>query len=667
VHQTGGDAVHQTGGELERRQEAFPVPHRRGQRREESADVFDWPELLAWVLAWVRRRGVVLGGLALIVAQLIWKSLFLGHFYFWQDDFHFMELALGNSFSWGYLTFTEAGHFLPGTLAITWVVTRISLYSWPLASAVTIIMLAGADLAALRLLRTLFGNRPAILIPLTIYLLSPLTLADIRWWSSALEGPPLQIAIFMALTAQVHYVRTRRFRHAVAAAAWVLFGLVFFEKALVLPLFLLGVTSGFLMDGPWPSAIRRCLVSYWRGWALQLTVLVGYIVVFALSLHSSGVRTRIQSAGMFTFISQIVKNTFVPGAIGGPWQWSASADAEFAYSHPPAALVWLSVIVAVAVIGASVWSRIHAWRAWAILAGWLAAADVAPVLVGRTGELGAGVLGLETRYVADAVPVLAICLGLAFWPVAGRSEDFDRRFAAASPGQLGRTVAAGLVGAFVIGSVWSAQAFQNVTSSSPDRIFVAHARTALAEVPSGTVIADVPVPQSLLLGIFGRYAYASRVVGPMESAQSAANIRWVASPDGTLDHLMVFADDGRLHEATVFGQASVAMAAGQTCQRVRRGRIATRFPVPTRGSAEVLHIPYLASAGVGGDYAIVSFGGDSHVLTVRAGLHDAYFTVRGSADTVTMSGPAVTGLCVGGLQVGFVVPSASGPVIPAQY
>jgi hypothetical protein len=117
----------------------------------------------------------------------------------------------------------------------------------------------------------------------------------------------------------------------------------------------------------------------------------------------------------------------------------------------------------------------------------------------------------------------------------------------------------------------------------------------------------------------------------------------------------------------VFGQASVAMAAGQTCQRVRRGRIATRFPVPTRGSAEVLHIPYLASAGVGGDYAIVSFGGDSHVLTVRAGLHDAYFTVRGSADTVTMSGPAVTGLCVGGLQVGFVVPSASGPVIPAQY
>jgi hypothetical protein len=655
--------VHQTGGELERRPEAVPVPYHRGQRRREFADVFDWPELLAWL----RRRSVILGGLALIVAQLIWKSLFLGHFYFWQDDFHFMELALGHSFSWGYLTFTEAGHFLPGALAITWAVTRISLYSWPLASAITIVMLAGASLAALRLLRTLFGTRPAILIPLTVYLLSPLTLPDIRWWSAAIETLPLQIATFMALNAQVHYVRTRRFRHAVAAAAWLLFGLVFFEKSLILPLFLLGVTSGFLVDGPWPSAIRRCLVSYWRGWALQLTVLVGYIVVFALSLHSSGVRTSIHSAGFFTFITQIVKNTFVPGAIGGPWQWSASADAQYAYSHPPEALAWLSVIVAVAVIGASIWSRIHAWRAWAILAGWLATADVVPVLLGRIGQLGSGVLGLETRYVADAVPVLAICLGLAFWPVAGRSDDLDRRFAVASPGQWGRTVAGGVVGAFVIGSVWSAQAFQNVTSGSPDQIFVAHARVALAEAPAGTVIADVPVPQSLMLGIFGRYAYASRVIGPMETADSAANIRWVARPDGTIDHLMVFADDGRLHEATVFGQASVSVAAGQTCQRVRRGRIVIRFPVPTRSSAEVLHIPYLASASVGGDYAIVSFGGDSHLLTVRQGLHDAYFTVRGSADTVTMSGPAVAGLCVGGLQVGFVVPSPSGPVIPAQY
>jgi hypothetical protein len=658
-------AVNQSGGELERRPEAAGVPYVRGQRQVEFDEVVDWPQLLEWV----RGRRVVLGGLALIVAQLIWKSFFLGHFYFWQDDFHFMELALRNSFSWGYLTFAEAGHPLPGALAIAWAVARISLYSWPLASAITVIMLAGAGLAALRLLRTLFGNRPAILIPLAVYLLSPLTLPDIRWWSSAIETLPLQIATFMALNAQVNYVRTRRLRHAVAVAAWLLFGLVFFEKTLILPLFLLGVTSGFLMDGPWPGAIRRSLVSYWRGWALQLAVLVAYIVVLVVSPHSSGVREGVPgtSAGVFTFVTEIVKNTFVPGAIGGPWQWSASADAQYAYSAPPTALTWLALIVAAGIIGASVWSRIYAWRAWAILAGWLAAADIVPVLLGRITELGPKVLGFETRYVADAVPILVICLGLAFWPAAGRSDAASRRWAVSGVSHTGRMVAAGVVGAFVIGSVWSAQAFQNVTSSAQDRVFIANARTAVAEAPAGTVIADQPVPSSVMLGIFGTDAYASRLVQPMESAASAARIRWTARPDGTIDNLLVFAADGRLHQAAVFGQASVPLAFGQSCQPVSQGSVVVRFPAPAGGDNQVLHIAYIASPQWNGDYATVSYGNSSYLLFARQGLHSAYFTVHGSANSVTVSGPAVAGLCIGAMQVGVVVPSSSGPVIPATY
>jgi hypothetical protein len=269
--------------------------------------------------------------------------------------------------------------------------------------------------------------------------------------------------------------------------------------------------------------------------------------------------------------------------------------------------------------------------------------------------------------VADAVPALAICLGLAFWPVAGRSDAASRRWAEAGTSQTGRTVAAGVVGAFVIGSVWSAQAFENVTSSAQDRIFITDARVAVADAPSGTVIADEPVPASVMLASFGRDAYASRVVGPMESAASAARIRWTARPDGTIDHFLVFAADGRLHQAAVFGQASVPMAFGQSCQPRERGSVVVRFPAPTPARSQVLHIPYLASASVSGYYATVSYGTSSFVLTARPGLHDAYFTVRGSADSVTVSGPAVAGLCVGNMQAGIVAPSGSGPVIPARF
>jgi hypothetical protein len=656
---------------MERRQDSVPAPYQRDGPGGEAMTVVNWPQLAAWA----RGRGVMLVGLALVAAQLVWKSIFLGHFYFWQDDFHFMELALSHSFSWDYLTFAATGHLFPGVYGLVWVVARISLYDWALASAITVALLAAAGVAALRLLRTLFGNRPAILVPLTVYLLSPLTMPGIRWWSAAIESLPLQIAVFMALNAQVYYVRTGRFRHAVAAAAWVLFGLTFFEKALVLPPLLLGITSGFLMDGPWMRAIGQCLLRYWRGWLLQVAVLAGYAVLFATSLHTSSVQLGIPgtAGGVFTFIWKIVKDTFVPGTIGGPWQWFATTNAEYAYSAPPAALAWLSLIVAAAIIGSSIWSRRYAWRAWAILAGWLAAADIAPVLLGRVPELGPGVLGLETRYVADAVPVLAICLGLAFWPVAGRQDAGGRRPAAArlaatGAGQLGRLVAAGVVGAFVIGAVWSVQAFRNVTTSLPARTFIANARTAVEEAPERTVIVDSRVPSALMIGTFGRYADASEVVGPMESARSADRIRWTSQPDGTIDHLMVFSSDGRLHRAGIYGPASVPFPTTRRCQPVRHGRAVIRFTFPTAPGTRVLHMAYLATAAVSGDDVTVSYGGKGQVLAVEVGLHSAYFPVRGSAGSVTVSGAAMAaGLCVGGLQAGIIAPSNTGPVIPAVF
>lgn len=651
-----------TGGELERRPETVPAPILQGQRTGEIARVVDWPEFAAWA----RGRGVVIGGLILIAAQLAWKSLFLSHYYFWQDDFHFLELAREHSFTWKYLTYVGAGHLTPGDYAIFWVVARASPYNWGLAAGITVVLVAAAGLAALRLMRTLFGDRPAILVPLAIYLLTPLTMPDIRWWSSGLESLPLQIATFMALNAQVHYARTRRFRHALAATAWLLFGLVFFEKAMALPLLLLGVTSAFLMDGPWLKAIGRSLVTFWREWVLQVVVVVAWAALLVYSLHTSSTQpgTPGSAGGVVTFIVKLLKDTFVPGAIGGPWQWLPSGDSEFAYSAPPSALAWLALIVAALVIAVSIWHRRYAWRAWAILAGWLAAADIVPVLLGRISELGPSVLGLETRYVADATPILVICLGLAFWPVAGQPDRIRRRTTVPGADQFGRMVAAGLVGAIVIGSVWSVQAFQNDTTSAPVRLYMANARAALAEVPAGTVIEDSAVPSTLMTGLFKTYTSASKVLGVLGQGAHPAGVRWTARPAGTIDHLMVFGPDGRLHEASIWGRPSVPR---KGCQPVRRGRAVVRFTSATWSTTKVLRLAYLAAAAVGGQDVTVGYGNSSQQLTLRSGLHSAYFVEHGSATSVTFSGTAMRGLCVGSMAAGVIVPAAKGTVIPVAY
>lgn len=659
----------QGGGELERRRawlpERLPENLQVPYGRDDIANVIGWPD----VAAWIRDRGVMLSGLVLIVVQLIWKSVFLNHYYLYQDDLHFTQLALSHSFTWSYLTFNRAGHLIPGVYAIAWVMARIALYNWAFACAISVILLAAADVAALRLLRTLFGYRPAILVPLVIYLLCPLTMLDLRWWSAAMESLPLQIAIFMALNAQVYYVRTGRFRHAIAAAAWVAFGLLFFEKAVILPVLLLAVTSGFLVEGPWLRSIGRSLVKYKASWLLQAALLAAYAVLLATSVTSSTVQPKVpsQATAIFTFFSELLKDNFVPGALGGPWHWLPISDAQYADAAPPGMLAWLSLIVAVLVILASIASRRYAWRSWAILALWLVAADAVPVLLGRISYLTPAILALDTHYVSDAVPVLAVCLGLAFLPLAGTPGASRRRLVVPAWRQTGRTIFVGLVAAFVIGSIWSVQDLQNTTSGQATKLYLTNAAAAVAEAPAGTMVFDSPVPAQVMIGAFGSDARSAKVIGPMESSGSAANIRFVARPDGTIDHLMVFASDGRLHQAAVFGEASVPLPVGRGCQPVRRGVMVVRFPVPTSSGTEVLHVPYVTTANVGGDHAIVSFGSDSHVLTVLPGLHDAYFTVRGSADTVTVSGPAVRGLCVNNLQVGFVVPSASGPVIPARY
>src|SRR5258708_33450290 len=131
----------------------------------------------------------------------------------------------------------------------------------------------------------MLGNRPAILIPLALHLLTPLSFPNYTWWLLPAEAIPLQIALFMSLNAHLHYVWTRRIRHAVVAAAWLLFGLAFFEKSAVIPPLLFAVTAAFiikrkgLLSASWIAAVQLL-----EAWLLYYCVvsLVFRLVFFPL-------------------------------------------------------------------------------------------------------------------------------------------------------------------------------------------------------------------------------------------------------------------------------------------------------------------------------------------------------------------------------------------------
>ena len=631
-----------------------------------AARDFEWADLRSAV-DWFRNNRVLVTAVLLIVAELAWKAQFLSHMYFRQDDFHDLDLAIQSPFSWRYVTFIGAGHLIIGLRIVAWFLVRTSLYNWGLASAITLAFVAAANVAALRLLRMLFGDRPAILVPLLVYAFCPLTVPDLGEWSSALESVPLQLALLMAVHAHICYVRTERRRHLVAAVGWVAFGLLFFEKGLIVPVLLLALTGGFLIAprGHLLGDMKTALVRYWRAWLVYAALMAVYLVVLAQSLHTSTTHpaTPGSASAVATFAQGLLKDSLVPGALGGPWQWLAVSGGSYSFAAPPFSLIWIGLLVAIAVVAASIWRRPIAWRAWVLVIGWVALADMLPVIISRLGDFSPGVLGTETRYVADAVPVLAIGLGLAFWPLTtdrSRAKDGGAHVLRARAARQSLEVAAGLVAVILFGSIWSVQAYENVTTGKPFASYIANATAAIKQAPRGTAVLNVAVSGDMVEGLFGSYALESTVIGDLQPGK----LRWLRRPAGTLDGLHIFGPDGRLYQAKVHGVVSEPLPAGQKCWPSNNGKTVVRFGGSSPSYTGILRIGYLWFASSPG-YVSVSYpGGGIKDVAVQPGLHTAYVSITGSVDHVTVQALGGGAMCIGDAQAGNLSPDQAGFILP---
>jgi hypothetical protein len=628
---------------------------------------FAWADLRSSA-DWFRTNRVLVAAVVLIAVELAWKAQFLSHMYFRQDDFHDLDLAVQAPFSWRYVTYIGAGHLIIGLRVIAWLMVQTSVYNWGLASAISLAFVAAANVAALRLLRMLFGNRPAILVPLLVYACCPLTMPDLGEWSSALESVPLQLALLMAVHAHICYVRTRRVRHLAVAATWVAVGLVFFEKGLVVPVLLLALTGGFLITPrrTWLGDMMKALVRYWRAWLIYAVLVAAYLVVLAQSLHTSTTHpgTPDSANAVGTFAQGLLKESLVPGALGGPWQWLAVPGGSYAFAAPPFALIWIGLLVAIAVIAISIWRRPIAWRAWVLVIGWVALADMLPVIISRIGAFSADVLGTETRYVADAVPVLAISVGLAFWPLAADQARKPRGRGAHGPrvraAQQSLEVAAGLVGVVLFGSIWSVQAYKNVTSGQPIADYVANASAAIKQAPRGATVMDSAVSGDMVEGLFGSYAMQSTVIGDL----APGKLRWLEHPGGTIDGLRMFGPDGRLYPARVRGVVSEPLPVGQKCLPNMDGTTVVRFQGMSPRTTRIVRIDYVWFSSSPGSVS-VRYPGGTKVVSVKPGLHTAFASIKGSVSQVTVRALGGGAMCVGDAQAGNLEADQTGSVIPA--
>ncbi len=596
----------------------------------------------------VRKNSVITAGIALIAAQAAWKAYLLSHFYFRQDDFELMDHALSSGFTVRYLFTIGPEQLAPAGRAVTWLLVRVSLYDWTLASAVTIVLLAAASLAMLRLLLLLFGSRPAILIPLIIFLFTPLTLPGLSFWTTTLLWLPLQLTMILAISSHIRYIRSGSTSHAVAAAAWLGAGMLFDELGVLVPVLVFALTSAYFTPGRWWRAAIQSLRQYRRAWAIYGAVAVGYLVVFLIRLPTSIQQPTSPPtfASVLTLASTMLRVGFVPAAMGGPWHWSAPGG-DYGYAVQTPVLTQGCWVLALLVVGASLRYRRRALRAWAMLAGWILAADLFPVVLSRLTELPPARLGADLHYVADSAPVLALCVGLACWPVPGEEQPYR----VARPGSVPVAVATfTLLGSFLLGSFWSGAAYVRETSSTVARSYIAHARVALARAPTGTVIVTSDTPARVMFARFlGTAAQTSRVLGPL--APKDSRIRFTAAPAGAIRNLVIFSYGGVLRPAVDVGVTSVSPAGKAGCWPLQ--------PQPTR-------IPLRASLFRYGWIVKLRYAGPATTMRLRlgtavrdvvlpAGKLDLYVPVVGGGSAVLVrrltAGPPA---CISSLTVGLL-------------
>lgn len=620
-----------------------------------------WRDFVAWLVS----KRVTLSALVLIAAQASLNSYVLNRGFFQQDDFTIGGLA-AQPFSLHLLFQNYFGHLMPGVFALAWGPVHAGGYDWGLWAGTLVLLQALTALALLRALRTLCGDRMLLLVPLGVFLLTPMALADMSWWAVGVQSVPIQLALAMAVDQHVRYVRTGRIWNAVFAALWMLFGLAFFEKAAAIPLLLFALTSAFLVPESWPQAMRTTLRRHWIAWTMYAGVIIAEIIVYLFSLHTSPIRLPLASSAV-TFAWHLVLDTFVPAAFGGPWRWAPATPGSwslYAYAAPPPVLLYLSWALAALVIIASLWYRRRAWPAWIILLGWLAAVDIVPIVLGRLAAFGIP-LASQTAYVADAAPVLAICLAIAFLPLRGEEHAYrtapPRNWLAR--GWPRRAVAGATAAALVASSVWSAVAYRGGLHPQNSRSYLATASAALSGVPSDTVIYPTQIPAQMALPLFGQLSGVQNALVPLADQVSGQRFRWTSTPTGLAPHFMIFDAQGRLHPATVEGPRSYPF------RHPAADCVLTASGMHLRLDANLYALPFLLRIGYFAAKpatVTVTLGGHQSRLTLPATpLAYAYLPVQGPGNAVVIT-PVTPDpqVCIGNVTVGNVRASATATPVP---
>ena len=504
-------------------------------------------------------RWISLTALALAVVQLAVRAWVAFGGYFSLDDYVFYTRA-GSSPLWdsSFLFQDYNGHLMPGSLGWVWLSTELAPLDFIPVATACLVLQALIDLAMFLVLRRLFGMRPAILVPFSVFLFTTLTLPGMVWWSAALNQLPQQLFMLLAILGHLRYARTGRRRDALLAPLSLAGGLAFSEKTvLILPLLFL-ISWLFLVGPVSARGLGETFARYRATWIAQGALVVCYLVFYAVNVDSP-VRGGLSGLDIIGSYDIALRRTVLPALVGGPWRWEPLGTVDALADPHPIVQVLALVLVAAVVVYSLTLSR-GAWRGWSVL---LVATlvEVALLLATRVQVVGVENVAAEYRYFTDLGLVACLAVGFAFLSVTTPSRHSIPAVLDAPPLQTSLTpqlkelhqptVAAVAVTGLVASSIASAATYRDRWSDNPGKGYFANAKRDLRGVDADDVVYDAAVPTRVVWQLLWPASLPSRLFAPL-----GVEVQGLSPGDSTTS-LVDLGYDGDLRQSAITGYPAV--------------------------------------------------------------------------------------------------------------
>jgi len=577
---------------------------------------------------------------ALIAVQLVIRAVlaFRGYFY-WDDLILIGRAGTHGLLSPSYLFDDHDGHVMPAAFLVAGVITRLAPLNWTGPAISLVVLQLLASLALLRALHVILGWRPVLLIPLTFALFTPLGVPGFAWWAAALNSLPMLAALAWVCADAIMLVRTRDQRYAVSGVLVYLGGLLFFEKAAVIP-FVAFLIAALLCH---VHGDRAALMAVWRAgvrlWMAALALTAVWIAVYLVVVDQQ--RWSSDLPMTWDLLRRSVTHGIVPGLAGGPWAWARWAPAS-PWATPPLVARTLGWLVLAAALGVSLVRKQRIVPVWLTAAGYVVACQV-PVYLMRSSRFTALELAQTLRYFPDLVVVLALLAAVGFCATNRRSSH--RLDASAGRAVVTTAVAA----AFTASSWYSTATFLTSWRDNPAEPYLQNARRGLAAAHASNVpLLDQEVDPLVL----GRVAWPENL-----ASHIFALLRDRPEFASATTQLRVLDSSGRLADAQVTWVRAILPGPVPQCgyfvQPDRPVRLGLDGPLlPTDWTAE---INYLANSD--GSMTLSLSEGPQTKVPVHPGLNRVYVRLPGAGNAITVrADTAALAVCVAAGPVGYAVP-----------